>query len=120
MEIGQPPDTTVLTFIHNTYPAMYNYVVSNMNNDSINYQTNTKNKLSMRGGHLFLYQYVILSTCQISLLRFCFANIYVKGCTAVPFALTVLYIALSVYKIVVFLLNRPVLHPLFTKQVPRG
>ena len=118
LEIGEPRDTSVLVFIRKTYPAEYNHVVRNMN-DSINYQTNTKNKRSMRGGHLFLYRYVVLIAIIICF-AFGIASIYVKGCAAVPFLLTILYIALSIYNIVVFICNRPLIHPLLTAQVPRG
>lgn len=118
MEIGEPRDTTVLVFIRSTYPAIYNHVVRNMN-DSINYQTNTKKKWSMRGGHFFLYRYVVL-LAMILCFVFGIVSIFVKGCAAVPLVLTVLYIALSIYNIVVYILNRPLIHPLLTRQVPRG
>jgi hypothetical protein len=117
MEIGQPHATGVLAFIRNTYPASYNHVVRNMN--GIIYQMNEKDKRFMRGGHFLLYRYVMAFAI---ILCFCFgiASIYVKVCAAVPFILTVLYIALSIYNIVIFLLNRPLIHPVLTRQIPQG
>jgi hypothetical protein len=117
MEIGQPHATGVLAFIRNTYPASYNHVVRNMN--AIINQMNAKNKRSMRGGHFLLYRYVVVFAI---ILCFCFgiASIYVKACAAVPFVLSVLYIALSIYNIVIFVLNRPLIHPTLTRQVPQG
>jgi hypothetical protein len=82
-------------------------------------QINAKNKRSMRGGHFLLYRYILLFAI---LLCFCFgiASIYVKPCAAVSFGLSVLYIAISIYNIVIFMLNRPLIHPSFAKQIPRG
>jgi len=117
MEIGQPHATGVLAFIRNTYPASYNHVVRNMN--GIIHQINAKNKRSMRGGHFLLYRYVVIFAI---ILCFCFgiASIYVKACAAVPFVLSVLYIALSIYNIVIFVLNRPLINRILTRQVPQG
>jgi hypothetical protein len=117
MQIGQPRATGILVFIRNTYPASYNHVVRNMNH--LLKQLNTKNKRSMRGGHFLLYRYVILLAI---LLCFCFgiASIYVKPCAAVSFSLSVLYIALSIYNIIIFILNRPLIHPFLTGKIPRG
>jgi len=44
----------------------------------------------------------------------------VKPCDVVPFILTVLYIALTIFNIVVYIKNRPIIHPLLARQVPRG
>ena len=73
----------------------------------------------MRGGHLFLYRYVILFAILLCL-GFGIASIYVKPCATVPFILSILYIALSIYNIVIFIINRPVIHPLLARQVQRG
>jgi hypothetical protein len=116
IEMGIPRESGKLVFVRTTYPAIYNHVVRNMN--SINHQTNTKNKRSMRGGHFFLYRYVVL-LAMLLCFSFGIASIYAKGCSAVPFILTVLYIALSIYNIVIFIINRPLLNPILTKQVPR-
>jgi len=118
MELGPPRETTILTFVRSTYPARYNHVVRNMNT-GINYQTNTKNKISMRGGHFLLYRYIILFAILLSF-SFGVASIYVKPCAVVPFILTVLYIALTIFNIVVYIKNRPLIHPLLARQVPRG
>lgn len=117
VQIGQPRVTGILVFIRNTYPASYNHVVRNMNH--LVKQLNTKNKHSMRGGHFFLYRYVILLAIPLC---FCFgiASIYVKACAAVSFILSIMYIALSIYNIVIFILNRPLIHPLLTGKIPRG
>ena len=117
MELGTPRDDTIKIIVRRTYPAMYNHVVRNMN--YINYRTQTQNKSSMRGGHFFLYRYVIL-LALILCFAFGIASIYVKPCATVPFVLTVLYIALSIYNIVIFIRNRPLLHPLLTFKVPDG
>ncbi len=117
LEVGKPRATGVLAFIRNTYPASYNHVVRNMN--GIINQMNAKDKRSMRGGHFFLYRYVMLFAILLCF-SFGIASIYVKGCAAVPFILTVLYIALSIYNIVIFILNRPLIHPILARQVPRG
>ena len=117
LEVGQPRVTGVLAFIRNTYPASYNHVVRNMN--GIIKQVNEKDKRSMRGGHFVLYRYVILFAILLCF-AFGIASIFVKGCAAVPFILTVLYIALSIYNIVIFILNRPLIHPILARQVPRG
>ncbi|CAF1412655.1 unnamed protein product, partial [Adineta ricciae] len=116
IEMGMPRNTSKLAFIRNTYPAHYNHVVRNMN--SINYQTNTKAKHSMRGGHFLLYRYII-SLAIILCLVFGVISIYVKGCASVPFILTVVYIAISIYNIVIYIKNRPLLNPLLAIQVPR-
>ena len=117
MEIGQPRATGVHAFIRNTYPASYNHVMRNMN--GIIGRLNVKEKRSMRGGHLFLYRYVILFAILLCL-GFGIASIYVKPCATVPFILSILYIALSIYNIVIFIINRPVIHPLLARQVQRG
>lgn len=117
MELGEPRERTILTFVRNTYPARYNHVVRNMN--SLNYLPNTKKKWSMRGGHFFLYRYIVLLAIILSFI-FGIISIYVKACATVPFILTVLYIALSIVNIVIFIRNRPVIVPLVTKEVPRG
>jgi hypothetical protein len=117
MELGTPRDKTILTFIRSTYPARYNHVVRNMN--YIKQQSNVKDKSSMRGGHFFLYRYVILLAILICF-AFGIASIYVKPCAIVSFMLSILYIALSIYNIVIYMKNRPLLHPIFTKPVPRG
>jgi hypothetical protein len=56
------------------------------------------------------------------LLCFCFgiASIYVKPCAVVPFILSTLYIALSIYNIVIYFRNRPLLHELLTSEVQPG
>ncbi|CAF1383366.1 unnamed protein product, partial [Rotaria magnacalcarata] len=46
------------------------------------------------------------------------ASIYVKPCAVASFIVPAIYIALSIYNIVVFLRNRPVLHPGLTISVP--
>jgi hypothetical protein len=115
MELGQPRDTTILVFIRSTYPARYNHVVRNMNY----IKTNTKDKSSMRGGHFLLYRYIILLAILLCF-GFGIASIYVKPCATVPFVLSILYIALSIFNVVIFIKNRPLIHPLLTKQVPRG
>ena len=117
MELGIPRDTTILVFIRNTYPARYNHVVRNMN--GLNHQTDTKDKISMRGGHFFLYRYIILLAILLGF-GFGIASVYVKPCATVPFILSVLYIALSICNIVIYLKNRPLIHPLLTRKVPRG
>ncbi|CAM4811561.1 unnamed protein product [Rotaria magnacalcarata] len=117
VELGEIRDTTEVTFIRNTYPAQYNHVVTNMN--TINYQTNTENKRIMRGGHFFLYRYVIIFALILCFV-FGIASIYAKPCAVVPFLLTVLYLALSIFNIVVFIRNRPVINPILTQKVNRG
>lgn len=117
MEIGQPRATGVIAFIRNTYPASYNHVVRNMN--AIIKQVNAKDKRSMRGGHFFFYRYILLFAILLCF-AFGIASIYAKACAAVPSVLSVLYITLSIYNIVVFRLNRPVIHPLLARQIPRG
>lgn len=115
-ELGQPRDTTIRAFIRNTYPARYNHVVRNMNR--LTYDPNAKKKRQIRGGHFFLYRYIISLAI---LLSFCFgiASIYVKACCAVPFILTTLYIVLSIINIVIYISNKSLLHPVITRQVPR-
>ena len=115
MELGQPRDTTVRVFIRRTYPALYNHVVRNMN--SLTDPTDTQKKWSMRGGHFFLYRYIIFFAI-ILCFSFGIASIFVKACSAVPFVLTVLYIALSIFNIVVYFRNKPVLRQLVTAEVP--
>jgi hypothetical protein len=117
MEIGTPRATGILAFVRNTYPAVYNHVVRNMN--GIGHQTNTKNKSSMRGGHFFLYRYVLL-LAMLLCFGFGIASIYVKPLAAVPFILSILYIALSIYNIVIYIRNRPLLHPILTSEVQTG
>lgn len=117
LEVGEPRVTGVLAFIRSTYPASYNHVVRNMN--GIIKQMNTKDKRSMRGGHFFLYRYVLLFAILLCF-AFGIASIYVKGCAAVPFVLTVLYFTLSIYNIVIFILNQPLIHPMLAREVPRG
>ena len=117
MELGEPRDTTVLSFIRNTYPARYNHVVDNMN--TINNQTDIKKKYSMRGGHFFLYRYVLLFALLLSFV-FGIVSIYVKPCATVPFILSTLYIVITIVNIVIFILNRPLLNEDLTKQVARG
>ncbi|CAF3371217.1 unnamed protein product [Rotaria socialis] len=117
MEIGQPRATGVIAFIRRTYPASYNHVVRNMH--SIDAQMNTKKKRSMRGGHLLLYRYTLILAIVLCF-SFGIASIFAKPCAVVPFVLSVLYIALSIYNIVIFFLNRPLINILLTRQVHRG
>ncbi|CAF2105702.1 unnamed protein product [Rotaria magnacalcarata] len=116
--IGQPRPTGINVFIRNPYPAAYNHVVRNMN--SILEQTNvTKKKYSMRGGHFLLYRLMIIFACLLCF-SFGIASIYAKPCAVVSFVLSVLYIALSIYNIVIFILNSPLIYPRFTRKVSRG
>jgi hypothetical protein len=117
MQMGTPRVTGVLAFVRNTYPARYNHVVRNMN--TLGPQTNTKDKSSMRGGHLLLYRYVILLAILLCF-GFGLASLYVKPCAAVPFILSTLYIAVSIYNIVIYIRNTPLLHELLTAEVQTG
>ncbi|CAM4979981.1 unnamed protein product [Rotaria socialis] len=116
--IGQPRATGINVFICNPFPGAYNHVVGNMN--SILEQTNvTKKKYSMREGHLELYRLMIIFACLLCF-SFGVASIYAKPCAVVSFVLSVLYIALSIYNIVIFILNSPLIYPRFTRKVSRG
>ena len=103
VRVGTPIYTGKLAIVRNTYPAIYNHVVRNMN--SIIGQTKEKKKRSMRGGHFFLYRYVILLAFILCLV-FGIVSIYAKGCAAVSlFFLFFIYfylstILLSVYSII--------------------
>ena len=116
-EVGESCATGVLAFIRNTYPASYNHVVRNMN--GLIKGTDTKDKRFMRGGHFLLYRYVLLFAIVLCF-AFDIASIYTKACAAVSFVLTVLYIALSIYNIVIFILNRPLMHPIFCQTSTTG
>jgi hypothetical protein len=63
----------------------------------------------MRGGHFFLYRYMVL-LAFLHCLCFGIASIYVKACAAVSFILSILHILLSIYNIVIYRLNRPLIH----------
>jgi hypothetical protein len=73
-------------------------------------QTKEKKKRSMRGGHFFLYRYMVLPAFLLCL-SFGIASIHVKACAAVSFILSILHIFLSIYNIVIYRLNRPLIHP---------
>jgi hypothetical protein len=108
VRLGTPVNTTRLAFVRRTYPAMYNHAVRNMN--SLIKQTKEKEKRSMRGGHFFLYRYMVLLAFLLCF-SFGIASIYVKACAAVSFTLSILHIFLSIYNIVIYLLNHPLIHP---------
>jgi hypothetical protein len=114
IEMGVPRHNGKLVFIRRTYPAVYNHVVRNMN-DLLD-QTNEKKKWAMRGGHFLLYRYMVLLAF---LLCFCFgiASIYVKACAVVSFIVAVLHIILAIYNIVIYRLNRPLIHPFLAIDV---
>jgi hypothetical protein len=107
VQMGTPVYTGRFAFVRNTYPARYNHVVRNMN--TLIAQTTEKEKRSMRGGHFFLYRYMILLAFLLCL-AFGIASIYVKACAVVSFPLSFLYIFLSIYNIVIYRLNRPLIH----------
>jgi hypothetical protein len=107
VRIGTPVHSGRMAFVRNTYPAVYNHVVRNMN--SLIEQTKEKQKRSMRGGHFFLYRYMVLLAFLLCF-SFGIASIYVKACAAVSFTVSILHIFLSIYNIVIYLLNRPLIH----------
>lgn len=90
---GTPVYSGRFAFVRRTYPAVYNHVVRNMN--SLIKQTTEKKKRSMRGGHFFLYRYMVL-LAFILCLSFGIASVYVKACAAVSFTLSILHIFLSI------------------------
>ncbi|CAF1584562.1 unnamed protein product [Rotaria magnacalcarata] len=55
----------------------------------------------------------------VTLVSFAFgiASIYIKPCAVASFIVQAIYIALSIYNIVVFIRNGPLLHPIFAIQV---
>ena len=116
-EVGKPRETGIIAFIRNTYPARYNHVVRNMN--QLNEYVNERKKWSMRGGHFFMYRYVIGLAIILS---FCFGivSIFEKAWCAVPFILISIYLLLSIFNTIVYYKNRPLINPLLTRQVPRG
>jgi hypothetical protein len=114
IEMGVPRHSGKLVFIRRTYPAVYNHVVQNMN--TLLDQNDEKKKRSMRGGHFFLYRYMVLLAFLLCL-SFGIASIYVKACAAVPFILAMLHIVLATYNIVIYRLNRPLIHPFLAIDV---
>jgi hypothetical protein len=73
-------------------------------------KTTEKKKRSMRGGHFFLYRYMVLLAFLLCL-GFGIASIHVKACAAVSFILSILHVFLSIYNIVIYRFNRPLIHP---------
>lgn len=73
----------------------------------------------MRGGHFFLYRYV---TSASMLLSQCFGitSIFIKPFCAIPFIITIIYIALSITNIVIYFKNIPLIKPVVTMQVEDG
>lgn len=117
VNMGTPVYSGRLAFVRNTYPAVYNHVVRNMN--TLIAQTAEKKKRSMRGGHFFLYRYIILFAFLLCLV-FGIVSIFVKACATVPFILSALYIFLSIYNIVIYRLNRPLIHPYLAIYLPES
>ena len=115
--MGTPIYTGRLAFVRNTYPAVYNHVVRNMN--TLIAQTVEKKKRSMRGGHFFLYRYMVLFVFLLCLV-FGIISIFVKACATAPFILSAVYIFLSIYNIVIYRLNRPLIHPYLTIYLPKS
>jgi hypothetical protein len=115
IEMGAPVDVSVLTHVRSSYPAIYNHGVRSANH--LNHSVNEKQKRSMRGGHLFLYRYMVLLALLLSI-GFGIASIDVKPCATVPFVLSFIHIGLAIYNIHVFLSNRPLLPPLLAHRVP--
>jgi len=122
VQMGTPVYNTKFAFVRRTYPAIYNHVVRNMN--TLIKQTKEKKKRSMRGGHFFLYRYMVLLAFLLCL-GFGIASVHVKACASVSFILSILHIFLSIYNIVIYRLNHPILHPylaipLTPEEMPRS
>lgn len=115
--MGTPVYTGRLAIVRSSYPAVYNHVVRNMN--VLIAQTTEKEKRSMRGGHFFLYRYMVFFAFVLCLV-FGIVSIFVKACATVPFILSTLYIFLSIYNIVIYRLNRPLIHPYLAIYLPKS
>jgi hypothetical protein len=120
-EIGQTKDVIKRTGISNTYPAIYNHVIRNANYMAeINGNNKTLFKKSMRGGRFFFYRFIVFLAFALSV-TFTFLSVNNEQFFGiVPLVLSVIYITLSIYNIIIYRINRPLLHPNFTIPVRYG
>lgn len=120
IEVPKLEDNTHRVWIRNTYPANYNFVVENMNFLARqNELGKSMVKWYMRGGHFLLYRYVVFFVFIICL-GFGITSLFIKPFAAIPFVLSFIHIALAIYNIVIFRINRPLLHSDFTFSVPES
>lgn len=115
LDVGTPTNVTKRVIISDTHVSRYNHVVRNMN--YLIQDTNEKKKWFMRGSHFFYVRFILviaLLACVASIITTIF---YKKPMAAIGITISTVYILLSIYNIIIYRLNRPLLHPLLTIPV---
>ena len=106
--IGNIRATGVTVTIRQNYAAKYNFAVRQYNNLPLE-----DTKKEMRGGHFLVYRYAVILFWLISMICGGVSAIF-KPLVTVPIVISLVYIALSIYNIVIFkkngnLLPRPLM-----------
>jgi hypothetical protein len=115
VDVGVPKNTTIRGSIRNTHVAEYNHVVKNMN--YLSRDTQQKKKWFMRGGRFFYYRPVLVLALLACIASIVAVLYYKKVMGTIAITISSIYILLSIYNIIVYWLNRPLLHPLLTIPV---
>jgi hypothetical protein len=102
--VGNVRATGIRVTIRNNYVARYNFAVRQYNSLLI-----SDKKKNMRGGHFLVYRYTVIFLWLISMICGGISAI-VKPLVTIPIIISVAYIALSIYNIVIFKKNGSVLH----------
>ncbi|CAF1412007.1 unnamed protein product [Adineta steineri] len=104
LTIGDIRATGVKVNVRRNYAARYNFAAANYNA----LLTSDKKK-KMRGGHFLLHRYIIILLWLISIICGGVSAV-LKPLVAIPIVISLLYIVLTIYNIVIFKKNRSVLH----------
>jgi hypothetical protein len=102
--VGDIRETGIHVTIRNNYAARYNFAVGNYNSLPLEDE-----KKTMRGGHFLVYRYIVVIFWLISMI-FAGVSSAVKPLVTVPIIISLVYIALSIYNIVIFKKNGYLLH----------
>ncbi|CAF1362712.1 unnamed protein product [Adineta steineri] len=102
--VGEIRETGITVTVRNNYAGRYNFAVNNYNCLA------SLDKKKMRGGHFLLHRYIVILLWLVSM-ACAGASAVLKPLIAVPIVISVLYIALSIYNIVVFKRNGSLFHP---------
>jgi hypothetical protein len=101
VNIGPARDTGVTVTIRNTYPDRYNFAVRQYNSIP---DAGIPRKKQMRGGHFFMYRCIVILAILIAVSA-AGVSVQIKPFVALNIGLSLIYIILSIYNIIIFKRN---------------
>ncbi|CAF3785008.1 unnamed protein product [Rotaria socialis] len=102
--IGNIRATGITVTVPKNYAGRYNFAVDNYNSLPV------AEKKKMRGGRFLLRRYILIAFWLLSMI-FGGISAVLKPLVVVPIVVSLLYMAISIYNIVIFKKNSSVLHP---------